>query len=218
MAIEEASDHRAECHAAVQSYEVGIVGKASSRVVHHSHCRGLGFGADDAESSGHAYGCSYQAEVVSCKVKQQHGYDRAGRADCQKAAVRHFVEIIAESHAHADQCDGYYARFHYAEFPFPFRFVLRRSLRFRNRPRNDTESYGYQIGYPYYSPISRPLPPRLPVKPASIGMIIVWHAMKQKHVASTNIAFLEKIPFPEIFSFPDKISFSMSEFSYAPRN
>lgn len=85
-------------------------------------------------------------------------------------------------------------------------------------PERIRKSYGYQIGYPYYSPISRPLPPRLPVKPASIGMIIVWHAMKQKHVASTNIAFLEKIPFPEIFSFPDKISFSMSEFSYAPRN
>ncbi len=50
-------------------------------------------------------------------------------------------------------------------------------------------------------PMSRLLPSRLPVKPASTGIIIVWQDMKQKHAASTNTASLEKTPF------------SMSEFS-----
>ena len=49
---------------------------------------------------------------------------------------------------------------------------------------------------PTMVPMSRLLPPRLPVKPASTGIIIVWQDMKQKHAASTKTASLEKIPFP----------------------
>lgn len=49
---------------------------------------------------------------------------------------------------------------------------------------------------PTMVPMSRLPPPRLPVKPASTGIIIVWQDMKQKHAASTNTASLEKIPFP----------------------